>query len=103
MNIDYSKSINEQELLKDTRIILSLIYRDYICSKEEKNELLLKDKKEIEEQERILQEKYQIDFGKRKDKITEKTYEEVETTEITVVKEKWYHKLFRFLFRRNKR
>ena len=28
--IDYSKSINEQKLLKDTRVILSLIYRDYI-------------------------------------------------------------------------
>ena len=32
--IDYSKSINEQKLLKDTRVILSLIYKDYICTKE---------------------------------------------------------------------
>ena len=49
------------------------------------------------------EEKYQIDFGKRKEKVNENTYEEIETTEMTVIKEKWYHKLFRFLFRRNKR
>ena len=29
VNIDYTKSINEQKLLQDTRVILALIYRDY--------------------------------------------------------------------------
>ena len=61
VNIDYSKDINEQELLKETRIILSLIYRDYLCSKEERLELLKLDQMEIERYEKQLQNKYDID------------------------------------------
>ena len=38
-NIDFTKSINQQSLLKETRIILSLIYRDYICDVNKKKEL----------------------------------------------------------------
>ena len=54
--IDYSISINKQNLLKDTRIILSLIYRNYICSKEKREALkyddIVKLKKEQEENAR---------------------------------------------------
>ena len=35
-DIDFTKSINQQNLLKETRTILSLIYRDYICDKDKK-------------------------------------------------------------------
>ena len=52
--IDYSISINKQKLLKETRIILSLIYRDYICSNEKREELKYNDMIEIKEyQEKI--------------------------------------------------
>lgn len=37
-HIDYNISINEQKLMKDTRIILSLIYREYIYSNENREE-----------------------------------------------------------------
>ena len=47
VNIDYSKSINDQDLKKDTRILLSLIYRDYLCSQEEKNKLIQNDKRQL--------------------------------------------------------
>ena len=44
VNIDYSKSINNQNLQRDTRVLLSLIYRDYLCSQEEKDKLIQNDK-----------------------------------------------------------
>ena len=59
--IDYSKSINEQKLLKDTRVILSLIYRDYICTKEEREEIDERDRKEMRKKERKTQIKYSYD------------------------------------------
>lgn len=38
IDIDYSQSIVNQNLLHETKILLSLIYRDYICDeKKEKN------------------------------------------------------------------
>lgn len=49
--MDYSKSINEQVLLPETKVILSLIYRDYICNLEKKKELLQKDTKECRQNE----------------------------------------------------
>lgn len=68
VNIDYSKSINEQELLKDTRVILSLIYRDYICSKEKRQELIERDKIELKKYQESLNEKFDIEniFENRK-------------------------------------
>lgn len=62
VNIDYTKSINEQKLLKETRIILSLVYRDYICSSEKKHDLIEKDKKKYKEEQKALQEKYALNF-----------------------------------------
>ena len=38
-NIDYTIDIKKQ-LLKESKVILSLVYRDYLCSKEKREELL---------------------------------------------------------------
>lgn len=61
VNIDYSKSINEQELKKGTRVLLSLIYRDYLCSEEERQTLIKKDKEELKKAEEELRERYSPD------------------------------------------
>lgn len=53
IKIDYAKSINEQDLLKDTRIILSIIYREYICSSEKKEELKYRDIIELRKDEEV--------------------------------------------------
>lgn len=58
VNIDYSKSINEQELQKGTRVLLAIIYREYLCSEEERNDLIRKDKEELNRIEAELREKY---------------------------------------------
>lgn len=60
-NIDYSKSINEQELQRETRIILSLIYRDYLCSENERKKLIEQDNAELRQLEQELYEKYNPD------------------------------------------
>ena len=37
--IDFTKSLQENELKHTTKVILTLIYRDYICTTEERKEL----------------------------------------------------------------
>lgn len=91
VNIDYSKNINEQYLQKGTRILLALIYRDFLCDRQKKEELLRKDKEELIKIERELREKYNSDdiFRKRN-----QNYKEENTSMIVIQKEKWYQKIF---------
>lgn len=100
VNIDYSKDIKEQ-LLKETKVILSLIYRDCLCSKEKRQELLDIDVEEIEREEKGPQEKYQIDFDSRKKEklqdVEELKNKEQETLPIKVEKDKWYIKVINFI------
>ena len=96
VNIDYSKSINDQELQRGTRVVLSLIYRDYICSKEEREEIIKTDEEELKRVEEELKEKYNPDnlFKNRKYKM-EEIQEENNNTEMIVYKENIIQKLFR--------
>lgn len=107
VNIDYTKNINEQNLLQETRVILSLIYRDYLCTKEEREKIILKDKKELEQNEQILREKYKIDFEKRNAEKNKKeiNFEEISKTQALVeIKPKaWYEKLIEKILRFFKR
>lgn len=106
LNINYKEDIKKQ-LLKESKVILSLIYRDFLCSKEKKEKLLQLDLEEIRKEEKILREKYEIDFEKRKkekiEKNIEKTKEQDEKLPIKVEKEKWYKKISEFLKRLFKR
>lgn len=45
-NLDFTKNLNNMDLLADTRAILALVYRDFLCSEEERNELIEKDREE---------------------------------------------------------
>ena len=97
-DIEINKKIKEQKLLKETRAILALIYRDYICTKEERETLLLQEKEESERIEKEKQEKYNIDFEKIAEKRREKSIIEKVQTEspnalIEVQEEKWYKKI----------
>ncbi len=61
VSIDYSKSINEQNLLHETRVIMSIIYRDFLCSKEEKQRLIMQEKQQYITEQKELKEKYNVD------------------------------------------
>lgn len=100
VNIDYSIDIKEQ-LLKETKIILSLVYRDYLCSSEKREELLALDIEEIRREEKSSQEKYKIDYDSRKKEklqdVEELKNKEQETLPIKVEKDKWYIKIINFI------
>lgn len=100
VNIDYSKDIKKQ-LLKETKIILSLVYRDYLCSSEKREELLALDIEEIRREEKSSQEKYKIDYDSRKKEklqdVEELKNKEQETLPIKVEKDKWYIKIINFI------
>lgn len=94
-NIDKNVPINQQELKKDTKILLSLIYRNYWCDSETKQDLLhqdLIDKKHFEQE---MLEKYNPDnIFKNKQKDIETPHIE-EHTELVEYKEpKWYQWIF---------
>lgn len=95
VNIDYSKSINDQELQRGTRVILSLIYRDFLCNKEERQFLVNKDKEDIKKYEEALREKYNTDnLFKKKDIAVEETIENTESKEMMEYKKENFLKKF---------
>lgn len=49
VNLDLELSLKEQNLLKETRIILSLIYRNYLCDFNKSRELKIEDIRELNE------------------------------------------------------
>lgn len=52
LKYDNTKGINEQDIKQETRAILSVIYRDYICKEDIKKEIIQKDRKEWHELEK---------------------------------------------------
>lgn len=114
-DINYSPNIQEplekQKLKNETIIILGLIYRDFLCSPDEKKRLQEKDAKELQEDEKTLEEeireKYNPDdiFKNRNRIIPEETQTSEETRMTVVQEEKWYKKIFNLiknLFHSNK-
>lgn len=55
---DNTKSLNEQNIKQETRAILSIIYRDYICDKETKEKIIQNDRKEWLQLEEKKKEEY---------------------------------------------
>lgn len=67
-NISSSIDIDKQDLLQETEAILSLIYRNYWATDEEKKEFAIKDKNEsIEKEKRVLYQESQI-FNRQKNR-----------------------------------
>ena len=90
----------ENEKLKDeTVVILGLIYRDFLCSEEERKFLLEKEERELKEFEQELdkkmREKYNPDdlFKNNKKKIKGDLNSNSKDNVIIYKKEKWYKKI----------
>ena len=88
--------IEEFELKEETIIILALIYRDFLCSKEEKEKLKLRDAQKLKDAEDEIRKKYNPDyiFKNRNNHKVDKKEDIVTEISIAVVEEKWYEKLF---------
>lgn len=82
-------SLDEQDLLEETKGILTLFYRDYWCTPEERLELETKlDENEKKYQEE-LRNKYNPDIFEKDKVIKEKA-----TVPAIVVELKWYERFF---------
>lgn len=71
--IDSRKELKEQNLLYETKVILSVIYRDYWSSEEERKQLIENEKIELQKQEDEKMEQYNYDNlfkNKKRDEIT---------------------------------
>ena len=88
----------------ETIIILGLIYRDFLCSPDERKKLQEKDARELQEVEKAIEqeirEKYNPDdiFKKRNQNNIEEKYNTEQNTSMVVVREeKWYKKIFNII------
>ena len=71
--IEIKEPLDEEKLKEETVVILGLIYRDFLASPEEREELQLKDAEELKRIELEMQQQYDIDnvFKKRKKSLDE--------------------------------
>lgn len=83
------KSLDNQGILHDTKILLSILYREYWCSEDKRRELEKEDYN-------ILKAKYNSeDIFKKKKELQKKSMQTVEETKLKVIQEeKWYQKMF---------
>ena len=94
VNIDYNQNINKWNIIYDTKVMLSVIYRDFLVDDKKRYELKKNDRLSIEE-------KYNTEnlFKNNKDD-KEKVYKEQikdEKSLVVVKKERFYHKVINFI------
>ena len=102
--IDIKEPLEEEKLKKETVVILGLIYRDFLASPEEREELQLKDSEELKRIEQEMQQQYDMDnIFKKKKKIVQN--QDV-STDLMLYKEPGFMKklfnLIKGIFKKNK-
>lgn len=91
--LDSKKKLYEQDIMKETKIIFSLIYRSYLCTEEERRFLNQKDIEEKERKEKELREKYNPDNLFKQNKVEELKEENEQVALIDYRNMKWYKKV----------
>ena len=97
VKIDFDKKISSQNLLPQTKEMMSILYRDYLCSEEDRKNIMNKMMKAQEK----LEEKYDISLvfeRRRKNNNIQNSYLPIEIKE-----KKWYEKLIEIFFKLYKR
>ena len=97
MHKDYTPQIYfneyfEETVLEETLLLLALIYRDYIISKEERETLIKNEEKQLKE----LEESYSVEnlFKKKKQENVEDSID-IEQKLVVIKDEKWYKKILK--------
>lgn len=101
--VEIKEPLEEEKLKEETVVILGLIYRDFLASPDEREELQLKDAEELKRIEMEMQQQYDIDnvFKKRKTS----SEQEVATDMIVYREQGFLKKLFNLIkgiFKKNK-
>lgn len=101
VNIDYEKSLDEQ-IQHETKVVLGIIYRDYLCTPEKRQELIRNENELLERIEKEKNEKYSVDnlFKNRQNQSNIQQQEPIQSQGqneiIEYKKEKWYEKIVKF-------
>ena len=94
-NIKKDIPINEQQLKKDTKVLLSLFYRNFWCESEVKNNLKLEDSNVIKKYENSTQNFEEvIARHKNMEFVQDKTIDTPETVSMVEYNPKWYQRIF---------
>lgn len=93
--VEHVDDFQNQEMLEETRILLSIVYRDFLASDEEKKQIIESENEELLQEEKISQEKYDVYtiFEKRNNNKMKMQNDVLIEKNLVVVKEKWYQKL----------
>ena len=97
-NLDYNKNLDDQ-IQHETKIILGLIYRDYLCDISERQELIKKETELLNRIEQERNEKYSVDnlFKNRPYNQSQEQVQEKQSNQmITYEQPKWYEKIINF-------
>lgn len=87
------KSLQEQNVSKEAKIIIAILYRDYWATEEQRRKIIAKEKYDTQKIEEEKREKYTIDFNKIKHIDNDNVY-------IAEIKEeKWYKKIINKILR----
>lgn len=94
LSIESNVPLKQQKISKETKLILALLYRDYICDKDERKKLIEIENKQKEIIEKQKHDKFDIVFKNKNQKVNkiEKNTnfeEEKQLVEVTT-KDKWY-------------
>lgn len=104
--IQIQEPLENQKLKEETIIILGLVYRDFLCSAEEREKLQLKDAEEVRRIEQEMNQKYDIETIFEKRKNSKNFQQEEYSTDLTLYKEPGFiKKFFNFIkgiFKKNK-
>lgn len=93
-NIDQSTPIDKQPLKNDTKILLSLMYRNYWCDEDKKKQLIEEDANKKREYEKEIYEKYNPDnIFKNRNKVIEDIKINEDEKQLLVPKETFFKKL----------
>ena len=96
---EYNPNINDlvisNKVLPETKAILGLIYRDFLCSDEEKEKLQIQDKEDLQR----LEEQEQSKVKMNEELFKNKEHQENKKEEIALIisEKKWYQKFVEFI------
>lgn len=101
---DIEEPIEKCKLKNETIIILGLIYRDFLCSPDERKKLQEKDARELQEVQKAVEEEIREIYNpddifkkKNQNNIEESNNKEENTSMIVIQEEKWYQKIFNLI------
>lgn len=104
--VDIQEPLEEEKLKEETVVILGLIYRDFLASPEEREELKRQDAEELQRIEKELQQKYNMENIFKKRKVEKGAQNEDSSTELILYEEQGFLKklinLIKGLFNKNK-